>query len=219
MKNRLLIALILLLLLSTYNIQGKFSLSTKYNVQEILIENCFILKPKNVKNKLSYLYKKNLFILNTKDIEVKLREIELVESFEIKKIYPNKIIIRVFEKKPIAIIQDRKEKKIYTSKGEIINFLDLEIFKNLPLVFGDKESFKILLKNLKKVNFSITEIKTFYLFESKRWDLVTRKNQTIKLPAKNYEKNIKNFIDLKEQENFEKYKIFDYRINDQLILK
>ena len=188
MKNRLLIALILLLLLSTYNIQGKFSLSTKYNVQEILIENCFILKPKNVKNKLSYLYKKNLFILNTKDIEVKLREIELVESFEIKKIYPNKIIIRVFEKKPIAIIQDRKEKKIYTSKGEIINF-------------------------------SITEIKTFYLFESKRWDLVTRKNQTIKLPAKNYEKYIKNFIDLKEQENFEKYKIFDYRINDQLILK
>ena len=76
-----------------------------------------------------------------------------------------------------------------------------------------------MLKNLKKVNFSITEIKTFYLFESKRWDLVTRKNQTIKLPAKNYEKNIKNFIDLKEQENFEKYKIFDYRINDQLILK
>ena len=176
MKNRLLIALILLLLLSTYNIQGKFSLGSKYNIQEILIENCLILKPKNVKNKLSYLYKKNLFILNTKDIEVKLREIELVESFEIKKIYPNKIIIRVFEKKPIAIIQDKKEKKIYTSKGEIINFLDLEIFKNLPLVFGDKESFKILLKNLKKVNFSITEIKTFYLFESKRWDLVTRKN-------------------------------------------
>ena len=66
MKNRLLIALILLLLLSTYNIQGKFSLSTKYNVQEILIENCFILKPKNVKNKLSYLYKKNLFILKGK---------------------------------------------------------------------------------------------------------------------------------------------------------
>ena len=53
-----------------------FSLGSKYNIQEILIENCLILKPKNVKNKLSYLYKKNLFMLNTKNIEVKLREIE-----------------------------------------------------------------------------------------------------------------------------------------------
>ncbi len=199
MKNRLLIALILLLLLSTYNIQGKFSLGSKYNIQEILIENCLILKPKNVKNKLSYLYKKNLFTLNTKNIEVKLREIDLVESFEIKKIYPNKIIIKIFEKKPIAIIQDRKQKKFYTSNGEIINFLDSESFKNLPLVFGDKDSFKNLLKNLNKVKFSIKEIKTFYLFESKRWDLVTRKNQTIKLPVKNYEKSIENFKDLKSK--------------------
>ena len=111
MKNRLLIALILLLLLSTYNIQGKFSLGSKYNIQEILIENCLILKPKNVKINFLIYIKKSIHA-KSKNIEVKLREIELVESFEIKKIYPNKIIIKIFEKKPIAIIQDRKEKKI-----------------------------------------------------------------------------------------------------------
>ena len=50
-------------------------------------------------------------------------------------------------------------------------------------------------------------------------DLLTKKNQTIKLPSKDYIQSLENFIFLKDQANFEKYKIFDYRINQQLILK
>ena len=48
---------------------------------------------------------------------------------------------------------------------------------------------------------------------------MTKEKQTIKLPIKNYEISLKNFIDLKDQINFRKYKIFDYRINNQIILK
>ena len=33
------------------------------------------------------------------------------------------------------------------------------------------------------------------------------------------EESLKNFINLKDQKNFENYKTFDYRIYDQLILK
>ena len=72
---------------------------------------------------------------------------------------------------------------------------------------------------LKKINYPLNEIKKFYLFESKRWDIVTKENQTIKLPIKNYEISLQNFINLKDQINFRKYKTFDYRINDQIILK
>ena len=89
----------------------------------------------------------------------------------------------------------------------------------MPLVFGDYRSFSDFYKILKKVNFPLSEIKKFYLFESKRWDIVTKNNQTIKLPIKNYEISLQNFIDLKDQINFGKYKIFDYRINNQIILK
>ena len=39
------------------------------------------------------------------------------------------------------------------------------------------------------------------------------------LEVKNYEISLQNFIDLKDQINFGKYKIFDYRINNQIILK
>ena len=59
----------------------------------------------------------------------------------------------------------------------------------------------------------------FYLYESNRWDIETHNNQLVKLPIKNYMKSLENFIDLSEKNNFAKYKVFDYRIRDQLILK
>ena len=40
----------------------------------------------------------------------------------------------------------------------------------------------------------------------------------IKLPIKDYLFSIENYMDLKNEDNFNKYKIFDYRIKDQLIL-
>ena len=58
-----------------------------------------------------------------------------------------------------------------------------------------------------------------FLFETKRWDLITIDNKTIKLPIADYDKSLENFVKLKDQTNFSKYNIFDYRIYDQLILK
>ena len=80
-------------------------------------------------------------------------------------------------------------KKYYTNKGEVINFIKIKSFDNLPLVFGDEKNFKIFYNNLRKNNFPIEEIKIFHLFNSKRWDFVTRKNQTIKLPINNYDQS------------------------------
>ena len=40
----------------------------------------------------------------------------------------------------------------------------------------------------------------------------------LKLPEK-YTKSLIDFMNVKDKTNFEKYKIFDYRLNNQLILK
>ena len=219
MKNRLLSALILLLLFSTYNIQNTFSLSSKIKIQEVIVENNLILDEQMIKKKLSFLYRTNIFLLNTDKIDSELKVIDFINSFEIKKLYPDKIKIKVFEKKPIAVIQNKQVKKYFTNSGEIINFIDLKEYNDLPIVFGDKENFLIFYQKLKQANFPINEVKKFYLFESKRWDLITNNDQVIKLPIKNYESSLNNFIGLKKKPNFQKFKTFDYRIKDQLILK
>ena len=66
------------------------------------------------------------------------------------------------------------------------------MYKNLPIVFADKDNFKVFYFKLNEIKFPIDTIKTFYFFDSKR-DIVTITNQLIKLPAENYEKSLKIF--------------------------
>ena len=219
MKKRFLISLILLLVLSTYQIQNNFKLGPNLLIKEIIVENNSIIPEREIIKNLSFLNQKSLFFLEEKEIKQKIKELIFIESFEIKKIYPNKIKVKVFEKKPVAILQDKKKRKFFTDKNEVINYIYPEKFNDLPIVFGDKKNFALFYDELKKIRFPLEEIKIFYLFESKRWDLITKKNQTIKLPIKNYIESLNNFINIKDKTNFEKYKTFDYRIYDQLILK
>jgi cell division septal protein FtsQ len=220
MKNRLVIAFILLILLSTYKPQ-KLYLNNTFNIEEIEIEieNNIILKNKEIKINLISLYNKNLIFLKTSNIIKVLQKEDFIKSFEIKKIYPNKIKIKIFEKNPIAILQNNKKKFYLSENIKLINFTDDENFKNLPIVFGNKNDFKVLYKKLKKINFPLETVKSYYLYKSKRWDLKTYKNKIIKLPSNNYTKNLENFMNLRKKNNFDKYTIFDYRINSQLILK
>ena len=60
---------------------------------------------------------------------------------------------------------------------------ELKDFKNLPVVFGKKENFRIFYQNLKKINFPLNLIKSYYFFESNRWDLETYEKKIIKLPS------------------------------------
>ena len=218
MKKRVLFASIIFIFLSTYTSKINNSLDRNIKIEKITIENNKILDDQTIKKKISFLYEENLFFLNNKKIISKLQELDFIDSIEIKKIYPNQIKVKIFEKQLIAIIQNKKEKNYYTNKG-LINYKKLNGFEDLPVVFGDNKSFEIFYNDLEKIDFPISDIKKFYLFESKRWDIITLENQIIKLPIKNYDLSLKNFIKLKNQTNFRKYRTFDYRINDQLILK
>ena len=218
MKKKLVFALLILVLFTTYKPQKLF-LNINLNIGEIIVENNLILKENEIKKDLAFLYERNLFFLNTSGIEKVLKKNDFIKSIEIKKIYPNKLKIKIFEKKPILILQNKKEKFFIDEDINLINYLDLEEYKNLPIVFGKKENFEILYRDLKKMNFPIDLIENYYLFESNRWDLKTYKKKIIKLPSENYIKSLKNFIDLRKEKNLDKYKVFDYRIDNQLILK
>ena len=218
MTRRVIIAIALLVLFSTYKTQN-FFFDTKLNIKEIIIENNNVLKDSEIKRELTPIYNKNLLFLNANHINEILVKQNFIKSYEIKKIYPNKLKIKIFEKKPIAILQHKKEKFYFTENTDLIDYRNLEEYKNLPIVFGNKENFEKLYKDLKKNNFSIKQIKKFYYFNSNRWDLLTNEDQMIKLPIKDYISSLENFINLRNKKNFEKYKTFDYRINSQLILK
>ena len=218
MKKRLVIALFLLILFTTFNSQQKFIIS-HFDLKTIEIENNFLLKDNDIKNLLISFYNKNLVLLNNDEVKKALMQNSLIESFNIKKKYPNTLKVKIFEKKPIAVLFDKKNKFYLSEKIDLIEFRNLPNYQTLPYVLGNKDDFKIFYNNLKKINFPLNEVKKYTLYETDRWDLETKDNQVIKLPSKNYLKNLKNFLDLKSKNDFGKYKLFDYRISKQLILR
>ena len=218
MKKRILIALSLLILLTTINSQQIFVIS-KFNLKTIVIKNNLLLKDEEIKNLLSQFYNKNLLFLDNNKIKKALMQNSFIESFDIKKIYPSTLIIRIFEKKPIAILFNKKNKYYLSERIDLIEFKNLPNHQALPYILGNKDDFKIFYNNLKKINFPIDIIEKYTFYETNRWDLKTKNNQVIKLPSKRYTKSLENFLNLKRKNDFEKYQLFDYRISNQLILK
>ena len=64
----------------------------------------------------------------------------------------------------------------------------------------------------------MNEVKSFHYYDIGRWDIILKNNKLIKLPNQSYVNSLKKYLILKDDKNFEKYKIFDYRIKNQLIL-
>ena len=81
-----------------------------------------------------------------------------------------------------------------------------------------KKNFNIFFRDLKNINFPIYDIESFHYFEIGRWDIALKDEIIVKLPQSNYIDVLENFLLIKNDKSFEKYKIFDYRIKDQLIL-
>ena len=218
MKKSFFWLIILLILLTTYSPNFNILKNLKLNIKKIIVENNSVIEIQEIEEKLLFLYNKNLFFLNLREIEENLKTIDFIESFSVKKIYPSKIKLIIVEKKPIAILHNKKKKFYISDKGDTINFKTINIDHNLPIVFGNGKNFYTLYKDLQNIKFPIEKIKSFYFFDSGRWDLVFHNDKLIKLPIKNYLLSLKDFMNSEIDNNFNNYKIFDYRIKDQLIL-
>lgn len=218
MKKRIIIALILLISLTTITFDQKIIFSI-FALKKITIENNSLLKKNDIKKSLEPIYDKNLLLLNNKEIKKILLQNSLIDSFKIKKKYPDTLKIEIFEKKPIAILFDKKQKFYISEKIELIDYNMLSIDNNLPYVLGNKDDFKIFYDNLRKIKFPFNSVKKYILYENNRWDLETLNNKTIKLSPQNYKDNLEHYLNLINKKEFKNYNLYDFRIKNQLILK
>ena len=218
MKKSFFGLIVLFIFLTTYTPKFDFIIGSDFSIQKIEIEGNSILNSDEIIQNLNFLYRENLFFLNLKDIEKNLKNETFIESFSLKKIYPNILKIIIVEKKPIVVVRNKKKKFYISDKGDFIDFQDIERYRDLPTVFGNGKLFYSLYQDLQNIKFPLETIKSFYFFESGRWDLVMYDDKMIKLPNKDYLLSLKNYMESRNNSNFNNYKIFDYRIKDQLIL-
>ena len=222
---RIVLLIIVLIFLSTYSPSG-FNLilqkdNTFLKIQRIEIVNNSLIKDSEIKEKLSKIYNKNIFLIKRKEIEDPLKEINFLEKIEVKKKYPNTIIVEIFETKPVAILYKHKGKYLLDSSSNLILFEDNMNFNQLPSVFGEgaKNHFIYFFSQLENNNFPIKDVKKFYFFQIGRWDLQLTNDKIIKFSHNNIGDAIKKSIELLDRKDFENYNIIDLRIDGKIIVE
>ena len=222
---KILLLTIVLTFLSTFN-SHDFSPALKaknslFYIDKIEVKNNYLTNGNEIKKKLNNLYKKNIFTVKRKEIEDPLKEIDFLKKIEVKKKYPNTIIIKVIETKPVAILFKNQVKYLIDSSSNLVDFRGNDNFKNLPNIFGKNAETKFIffLEQLKKNNFPNKKIKDYYYFQIGRWNLHLLNNKIIKLPYNNVEEAIIKSVELLDRKDFQNYKIIDLRVDGKIIVE
>ena len=220
-SNKFLLLIFFFIVFTTYNFnEQKKSLSILFPIKEIIIKkDTLAFDSIKLNTELEFLKNTSLFFLKEKEIIKIADKHDFISSIQLKKKYPNTLKIKIFENIPVATEIDGKKKYYLTKDGKKFKYIELKIFENLPVIFGNHENFSSLFDELKKSNFKINNIKAFYYFDIGRWDIMLKDQTTIKLPKANYKKILMEINSILNDPSFSKYKILDYRIKDQLILQ
>ena len=218
-RNKIVIYIIFLFILSTTTKklseqQKKYSLK----INKIEVTGLSYGKNLEIQNDLSSIFYQNIFILGKKEIDIIINKHNIVEEYNIKKLYPSKLYIEIKPAKFIAKVNDGNE-FIVGSNGKLISSEMNN--KILPYIFGEfnSKNFLEFKQNVEKSKFNFNEFKSVYFFQSSRWDILTIDGILIKLPQSDISESLNRAYKILASTQFKDKNIIDLRIKSHLIVK
>ena len=188
------------------------------NIKNIKISGLNENENLNLLENIMKLNLENIFFLNGNEISEIINSNSLVESYEIFKIYPNTIDIKIKKTNFLGKINRNGKFFLIGSNGKLsdIKFSD----KELPFIFGKPEinEFIKFTDIIEQSKFSLSQIKNLFFFPSKRWDLELNNNIILKLSKDHTELSLNQSFEILNDNNFKDIKIVDARIKNQIIL-
>ncbi len=168
----------------------------------------------------------NLFNYDLVNAAEKIETLNWIKKVNIKKNFPNSLIIFVTENDPFAyLLKDQKVFLVDIDGDIIIEENESVISENERLILSGLESELNLSELIVNLNIHYPNILSFIkemeFIERRRWNLIFNNNLLIKLPESGIEKSLKNLKKLIEKEKILKSNIIevDLRINDRAIIK
>tara|TARA_Y100000590_G_scaffold57332_1_gene60255 strand:- start:8892 stop:9575 length:684 start_codon:yes stop_codon:yes gene_type:complete len=222
---RIILLLITLIFLTTFNPNRLDLYSDEkksfFSVENIYVLNNNLIKENEILENLDHIYNKNIFFIEKFEIEKPLKQLNFLNKIEVKKKYPNTIIIKIYETKPIAILFKAKDKYLIDSLANLISIDKNYTVDHFPSIFGKNAEYNFIyfFNQLKNNNFPQEKIENYYYFQIGRWDLQLSSGQIIKFPSQETEKAIIQSVELLNKKDFVDYNIIDLRINGKIVVE
>ena len=189
-----------------------------FKIRNIEISGLTNLENSELKKKIKNLNLNNIFLLNKYELSQIIETNNLVQNYEVIKIYPSSINIKIIKTKLLAKLNKDGKILYIGSNGKLseYNFSKLR----LPFIFGNPNNndFLNLKKKIAESKFSYEEFENFYFFPSGRWDLQLKNDILIKLPENKINDSLDYAFDFMKNNNIYDFNIIDLRIKNQIIL-
>jgi len=217
-KNKIIIYLIFLFLLSTTSNKSlEFHQNYFAKINKIEVSGLSNSVNSQIRNKLEKLLNTSIFFINKDKIDKIISKYNLVELYNVKKIYPRKIDVKIEQTKFIAKISGSNQ-VLVGSNGKLIK---QEINEKLPFLFGKLDFIKFLefKKIIDNSAFRFNDLKSVSFYPSKRWDIVTSENILINLPQDNLLQSLNLAYKIIIDDNFKEIRIIDLRVKNHVVIK
>ena len=221
---RIILLFLIFVFLSTFNPKKSDIFPSQnifFQIKNIEIINNNLINQDVINKKVSQIYGKNILFLKKTDIEDFLKKIDFLEKIEVRKKYPDTLIIKIYETTPVAVIFKKNKRYLLDSSSNLIIAKEDDFKDNFPNVYGKNAEIYFInfFNKLKKNNFPTNKIKNFYYFQIGRWDLELQNNQLIKLPSDKTTQAIQQIVELLDRDDMKKYNTIDLRISDKIIVE
>ena len=189
-----------------------------FEIRNIDISGLTNLENSEIKKKIKNLNLKNILLLNRFELSQIIDSNPLVQNYEVIKIYPSSIDIKIIKTKLLAKLNKDGKTLFLGSNGKLSEYNFSK--KSLPFIFGspDSDDFLNLKNKIDESKFSYVEFKNFYFFPSGRWDLELKNNILIKLSTNKINDSLDYAFDFMKNNNIDDFRVIDLRVKNQIIL-
>ena len=116
---RIILLLLIFSFLTTYSPKEINVLPNKsffFKIENIEIINNYLISANTIDEKMNKIYGKNILFIKRKDIQSLLSSIDFLKKIEVRKKYPDTIIIKVYETKLVAVLYKKDQKYLLEPK-------------------------------------------------------------------------------------------------------
>jgi len=167
-------------------IVAEVSANLGFTINNVVVEGLKELSQNDVLARLTFDNNKSLFSFDVKKAREDIKQLAWVRDVIVAKSYPDRLIVRIDERKPFAIWQNENTLSLVERDGEPIDRFDKR-FAGLPLLVGKgaNVSGADIIFQVGRIPVLKKRIKAYMRIADRRWDLRLVNGVTIRLPDEN----------------------------------
>jgi cell division protein FtsQ len=164
-----------------------------------------------------------LLAVDIKDIQSKLSEVNLVRGVRVSRLWPDRLIVQIDERTPIALWQKDQKLSPIDQDGVNLTMLQAKDFGDLPVVVGDNAP--KYANNLLDAVAGYQDLKSALrgatYVSDRRWDLFLKSGMQVKLPEGDAAAGIKRFMAFNDEHDVlsKPIAVVDLRLDDRVVIK